>query len=123
MPKKVLIVDDDPILRKTVQTALQAEKYKVVVAPDAMGALTQTRNEKPDLIILDLGLPAGGGFTFLDRLKHFPAFAATPIIVVSGQDRSVAEPRAKEAGVMMYLEKPLPPQKIVEHVKSIIGDA
>jgi DNA-binding response OmpR family regulator len=123
MPKKVLIVDDDPILRKTVQAALQAEKFSVVVAADTMSALTQTRNEKPDLILLDLGLPAGGGFTFLDRLKVFPAFAGIPIIVVSGQDRAVAEPRAKEAGVSVYLEKPVLPQKIVEHVKFLLGES
>jgi DNA-binding response OmpR family regulator len=123
MPKKVLIVDDDPTLRKTVQVALQAERFSVVLAPDAMSALTQTKNEKPDLIILDLGLPAGGGFSFLERLKLFPALGGIPIIVVSGQDRSVAEPRAKEAGVTVYLEKPVLPQKIVEHVKFLLGEA
>jgi DNA-binding response OmpR family regulator len=119
----VLVVDDDPVLRKTVQAALQAEKFNVAVATDAMSALTQTRNERPDLILLDLGLPAGGGFTFLDRLKVFPALAAIPIVVVSGQDRSVAEPRAKAAGVTVYLEKPVTPQKIVEHVKFLLGEA
>lgn len=121
MAKKVLIVDDDPVLRRTFHSALHVAGFEVAFAGDAMSALSQTRAFSPDLIVLDLGLPAGGGFTFLERLQQFPQFSLIPVVVVSGQDRSANEPRAKAAGVAAYVEKPAAPDKIVEHALRILG--
>ena len=121
--KKILVIDDDPILRRTFHQALQAKGFNVSVAPDAVTALSQAKNQKPDLIILDLGLPGGGGFTFLERLKVFPALSVIPIVVVSGLDRSTSEKRARDAGVSEYLAKPVAPETIVEHAQRILGGA
>lgn len=123
MAKKVLIVDDDPVLRRTFNSALQAAGFEVAFATDAMSALSQTRGQKPDLILLDLGLPAGGGITFLERLQQFPHLATIPVIVVSGQDRAANEQRAMAAGAVTYIEKPVTPEKIVEHALRILGSS
>ena|SRR5690349_6898002 len=120
MTKKVLIVDDDAVLRRTLASAFQRSGFTALMAPDAMSALTQARTHTPDLILLDLGLPAGGGFTVLDRLQQFPALSIIPVIVISGQDRAANEPRALAAGVVTYLEKPVTPEQVVEQALRIL---
>ncbi len=119
--RKILIVDDDAVARQILHTALKAASFDTVFAADAMAALSQTRNQKPDLIILDIGLPAGGGFTFLERLGAIPALAMTPVIVVSGMERTATEQRASAAGVAAYFEKPIRPDDVVAKVRELLG--
>ena len=121
-PKKILIVEDDPVGRQILHRALSNAGYDATLASDAMTALTQTQRANPDLIILDLGLPAGGGYTFLQRVKTFPRLAVIPILVVSGQDRATNEPRALGAGASSYLEKPAPPDVVIAEVKRLLGE-
>jgi DNA-binding response OmpR family regulator len=119
--KKVLIVDDDPTFRRISQTAIVKAGFEVLIAADAMGALMQAKNQKPDLIILDLGLPAGGGFTFLERMQQLPATSVIPVVIISGKDRATNEPRALAAGVAGYFEKPVTPEEIVAKVTEILA--
>jgi DNA-binding response OmpR family regulator len=119
--KKVLIVDDDPTFRRIAQTAIVKAGFEVLIAADAMGALMQAKNQKPDLIILDLGLPAGGGFTFLERMQQLPATSVIPVVIISGKDRATNEPRALAAGVVGYFEKPVTPEEIVAKITEILA--
>jgi DNA-binding response OmpR family regulator len=119
--KKVMIVDDDPVARRLAYQALTAEKFETIIAADATTGLNLARTQRPDLILLDLGLPGGGGFTFLERLRQFPQLALTPVIVISGLDRAVNEPRAMASGVMEYLEKPVLPEQLVGIVRRVLG--
>lgn len=119
---KILIIEDDPVGRHILHTALKAAKFETAMAGDAMLALTQARQEKPDLIVLDLGLPAGGGFIFLHRLRMFPALAVIPVLVVSGLDRAVNEQAALDAGAAAYLEKPATPDVIIAKIREILGE-
>jgi CheY-like chemotaxis protein len=66
---KILIVDDDPDLRRALTIRLQANHYSTVHASDGYAAISVAQRERPDLIILDLGLPAGDGFVVMDRLR------------------------------------------------------
>jgi two-component system KDP operon response regulator KdpE len=77
--KKILIVEDDPDVREGMYVRLKANHYDTFVAADALTALAQTRTHLPDLIILDLGLPAGDGFVVMERLKRVPALSLIPI--------------------------------------------
>jgi two-component system chemotaxis response regulator CheY len=120
-PKRVLIVEDDPVNRRILHKAISAAGFDVLVTGDAMSALTETQRGKPDLIILDLGLPAGGGFTFLQRVKTFPKLALIPIVVVSGQDRAASEPRALAAGASFYIEKPAKPDEVVRVITNVLA--
>lgn len=119
--KKVMIVDDDPVARRVEYQALAAEKFETIIAADATMGLNLARTQKPDLILLDLGLPGGGGFTFLERLRRFPQLALTPVIVISGLDRAANEPRAMASGAIEYLEKPVPPGRLVDIVRRVLG--
>ncbi len=102
---KVLIVDDDPELVALVSTWLRKEGLDTCNASDGVGALMQVRKEQPDLIILDLGLPAGDGMVTLERLKRSSASSGIPVLVLSAQPAAEAEKRALEAGAHTYLEK------------------
>jgi len=78
MAQKILIVDDDPVARHIAHTVLKANGYATTVASDAMGALAETQRQRPDLVILDLGLPAGGGFMYLQRKRSLPRSLSSP---------------------------------------------
>jgi DNA-binding response OmpR family regulator len=70
--KRVLIVDDDPSMRQFLQLHLDSQNYDSLPVGDSITALSEARNQRPDLIILDLGLPGGGGMVFLQRLQALP---------------------------------------------------
>jgi len=94
--KTILIIEDDPVIRLGLHVSLRANHYKTFMADDAIVSIAEARKNRPDLIILDLGLPAGDGFVVMERLKQFPALSVIPIVVVSGRDPRVAERRAIE---------------------------
>lgn len=103
---KILIVDDDPDLRIALRVRLRANCYETVSAVDGYSAITQAQKEKPDLIILDLGLPAGDGFVVLDRLQRNPDLSRIPVIVLTARDPESTERRALEMGACAFFQKP-----------------
>lgn len=103
---KILIVDDDPDLRAALKLRLRANCYETVNAVDGYSAVAQAYQEKPDLIILDLGLPAGDGFVVLDRLRQNPELADIPVIVLTARDPEVTERKARQMGACGFFQKP-----------------
>lgn len=120
--KAILIVEDDPVGRQTLHVALRAQNYETILAQDALSALTLARTRKPALIVLDLGLPAGGGMTFLQRISKMPELSTIPVLVVSGQDRKTHEQPALSAGASAFLAKPVAPEAVVAKVRELLGD-
>jgi len=98
MNKKILIIEDDPDVRLGYHIRLKANNYDTCFAADALASMTEARKHQPDLIILDLGLPAGDGFVVMERLKANTQLAVIPIIVVSGRDPHANRERALKAG-------------------------
>jgi len=113
---KVLIVDDDADTRLILGTRLKKHGYIVRHAADSYQAISMARQEAPDIILLDLGLPGGNGFLVLERLKAIPKLADIPVIVVSSQDPGEAATRALEAGAVLYLQKPVDQEQILSAV-------
>ena len=74
--KKILIVDDDEDVAHGLRILLRANNYTTVLARDAVAAISQAKNENPDLIILDLGLPAGDGYVVMERLSNIESLAS-----------------------------------------------
>lgn len=107
MKQKVLIVEDDADTRAALGMRLRAMGLEVAFASDGVLAVSQALKEHPDLVVLDLGLPAGDGFRVLERLRELGATAATPVIVVSARDAAVNRPKALRSGAAAYLEKPI----------------
>jgi DNA-binding response OmpR family regulator len=104
--KKVLIVEDDADVRLGYQVLLKAKNYDTVFAGDSLSAVSEARKHQPDLIILDLGLPAGDGFIVLERFRAMTQLSLIPVIVVSARDLHGNKERALKAGAKAYLQKP-----------------
>jgi len=117
--KKILIVDDDADMRRGLGVRLKANKYDVAFAVDAISAVSAALREKPDLILLDLGLPGGDGFIVMQRLANLAPLMGVPIIVVSAREPSVSEQRSLDAGAQRYFQKPIE----VDSLLSAISDA
>ena len=120
--KKILIVDDDPHLRLGLQVRLNAYHYDVAFAVDGATSIVEARKYKPDLILLDLGLPAGDGFSVLERLKATGALSSIPVIVLSGRDRVGNRERALKAGAKSFLQKPMENDKLLAAIRSVLEE-
>jgi DNA-binding response OmpR family regulator len=93
--KTILIVDDDPDVRLGLHVRLKANHYNVIFAVDGMSSIAEARKHKPDLVILDLGLPAGDGFSVMERLKANDSRSLIPVIVVSARYRKGLSPKTR----------------------------
>ena len=103
---KILIVEDDKDTVRAMAVRFRSKGFQIVVANDAVSAISTARKEKPDLIVLDLGLPGGDGFVVMQRLKANYDLMLVPIIVVSARDPMLNEQRALDAGAEAFLQKP-----------------
>ena len=104
---KILLIEDDKDTVRAMAVRFKAKGYQLVVANDAISAISIARKEKPDLIVLDLGLPAGDGFMVLQRLKANYDLMLVPVIVVSARDPLVNQQQALEAGAELFFQKPI----------------
>ena len=104
--KKILVVEDDADVRLGYQVLLKANHYDTCFAADSLSAISEARKHQPDLIILDLGLPAGDGFVVMDRLRTNLQLALIPVLVVSARDERTNRQRAIDAGARGFVSKP-----------------
>ena len=118
---KILVVDDDTDTRLILGTRLKKLGYLVLYAADSYQAISMARQEVPDLILLDLGLPGGNGFIVLERLKAMTTLADIPVIVVSSQEAGEVETRALEAGAVLYLQKPIDQDEILSALHTALS--
>ena len=121
--KKILVVDDDPDMRLGLQLRLTANHYDVIFAADGVASITEARKHMPDLMILDLGLPAGDGFSVLERLKVNESLSAIPVIVLSGRDRVGNWDRALKAGAKTFLQKPVANDKLLAVIRLVLAES
>jgi CheY-like chemotaxis protein len=116
MPKKILIVDDDPMIVKYMTAVFSDNGYATCSASSSMEGLDVVRKEKPDLICLDLQMPGEWGPRFYRKLRKDKELRDTPVIVVSGIDGDHA---IKDA--IAFIKKPFDPEKLIGVVKNTIG--
>lgn len=120
--KTILIVDDDPDVRLGLHVRLKANHYDVIFAADGITSIAQAREHMPDLIILDLGLPAGDGFRVLELLKANDSLCLIPVIVVSARDRKTNEDRALKVGAKAFLQKPVNNARLLSVIREVLGE-
>jgi len=118
--QKILIVDDDPDLRQALRLRLRANHYNTVNACDGYSAIAQAYKERPDLIILDLGLPAGDGFTVLDRLQRDDNLSEIPVVVLTARDPEANEARALKAGAAAFFQKPVDNGELLDVIRAAL---
>ena len=119
--KKLLIIEDDADVRLGYDILLRANHYDTFFAFGLNSAMSEARKHRPDLIILDLGLPTGDGFIVLDRLRVNAEFSTIPVIVVSARDLHGNKERALSAGAKAYLQKPWNDHELLAIIGQLTG--
>ena len=118
---KVLIIDDDRDIRTGLNVRLRSEGFDTAFAEDAVTAISAARKERPDLILLDIGLPAGDGYVVMERLKDIAELATVPVIVVSCRDPRENKRRSLEAGARAYFQKPVSNDELLFAIGQHLG--
>ena len=118
MKNKILVVDDEQDLAKALKYRLKTNGYDVVLAFDSAQAFTMAHDEMPNLIILDVFIPGGGGFIVCEKLKDSATTRHIPIIILTGIPGG--EERAYRAGACSYMKKPCNPSDLLEEIKDAL---
>ena len=119
--KMILIVEDDADVRLGYNVFLRAHHYDTLFAADGNSAVSEARKHQPDLVILDLGLPAGDGFKVLEWFRGNPNMAVIPVIVVSARDLHGNKARALEAGASAFVQKPWNDNELLAIIGQLLG--
>jgi len=115
--KRILIVDDEPELRKAFRVRLEANNYQVLTAIDGEEALNKAREERPDLIILDIMLPKMNGFKVCRLFKFAPQYKDIPVIMLTVRAQKEDKIMGMETGADEYLTKPFNTEELLAKVK------
>ncbi|MDZ4853929.1 MAG: response regulator transcription factor [Nitrospirota bacterium] len=117
--KKILIVEDEPDILQLLTLYLEKEGYRTVSAASGMEGLRQVKQEKPDLVVLDLMLPEIDGLEVCRRLRSVPATAMLPIIMLTAKAEESDTIIGLELGADDYVTKPFSPKTLVARIKAL----
>ena len=121
--RSILVADDHDAFTHAIKARLDAEGYAVHTCSDAYQALAIARKEHPDLLILDVHMPAGSGFSVLDRLRMVPEIANTPVIIITGDYSMENMLEAERHGIELVLQKPFSTQDLLAYVRAALSNA
>ncbi len=120
--KKILIVDDEVDILKSLSMRLKSEGYDVLMAGDGFAATQSALRDLPDLIVLDIGMPAGDGHTVLQRLKSNLRTAGIPVIFLTARSSEYDMEKAAEEGAAGFVTKPFNSQYLIALIhKALYG--
>lgn len=114
----VLIVDDEPDIRRLVSFSLKRHGFEVIEAADGLSACSVAEAEQPDLILMDVMMPIMNGFEASKRIKENPATGGIPILMLSAKSQVYEQEQGLESGAAQYITKPFTPAELVERVTS-----
>jgi DNA-binding response OmpR family regulator len=115
--RRILIADDEPDLRKMLTAYLQAEGFDTSVAADGLQAVAQARADRPDLIVLDVGMPGIDGFEVLRRIR---ADSDVPVIMLTARSEEVDRVVGLTVGADDYVTKPFSPRELSARIKAVL---
>ena len=114
---RILVVDDDPVVREVLQVSLEEQGLVVLDAPDAQQALQRIRRDRPDLVLLDLNLPDRDGLAVLQDVR---LESNVPVIVVTGRADEVDQIRGLELGADDYVSKPFSLPEVAARIRAVL---
>jgi DNA-binding response OmpR family regulator len=117
MSKHILLVDDDALMRRSLTLVLRRAGYQTSTSANAEDALATARGERPDLVLLDIGLPGMDG---LDALRQFKDQLGVPVIFLTARRRSLDQILGLELGADDYITKPFDADVLVAHIKAVL---
>jgi DNA-binding response OmpR family regulator len=121
-PRTILLADDDVSLTSALSARLHALGYHTLIAHDSYTALNLALKNDPDLLILDINMPAGDGFSVVDRLRQQRSHVTAPLIVVSGDNSADRRRSAYEHGAFGFLSKPFASGELVKLVRQALRE-
>jgi len=119
--KKILVVDDEPDILRTMKMTLEMEDFEVIEATDGMQALDKARKECPDLVILDIMLPKIDGYKVCHMLKFDKKYKHIPIIILTAKAQEKDKKLAEQSGANIYLTKPFSSDKLMQEINRLLG--
>lgn len=120
--RKILLVEDDPDIARGLAIRLKGRGFDVVAAQDATVAMTMAIRERPDLVIMDIGLPGGDGHMVMDRLGRNTRTAMIPVIFLTARAQESDMKRALDQGAAGYLTKPYRAEELISMIESVLGE-
>ena len=127
--RKILVVDDNPVVVKSVALKLAAAGYHILTAFDGSEAVAQVRKENPDLILLDISFPPDvtsvqwDGFRIIEWLHRLDSTKKIPIIVITGAEDSKTKERAMATGAVALFHKPLEHDDLLKVIRTTLGQS
>ena len=122
MPKKILVVDDEPQIVHLLSARLKASGYETYGANDSYQCIKMTKEVNPDLILLDMKMPAGGGIQAFNNLKSSIYTQDIPVIFITAYPGPEVEKQVKELGADGFFAKPFNSVDLLNQIKNLIGD-
>jgi CheY-like chemotaxis protein len=120
---KILIVEDDNDMQRALHIRLRASGYDTVFANDGLSAIMTALKELPDLILLDLGLPAGDGFVVMERLSMNTKSCHIPVIVLTAREARGNKEQALAKGCAAFLQKPPDNEQLIAAIRNALTGA
>lgn len=120
--KRILSVEDEPAIQQTLKLRLEAAGYEVICAADGAEGLEIARNEKPDLIILDLMLPKRDGYSVCRLLKFDQRYRHIPILMLTARGLQKDRETGGRMGADAYLTKPYDSAQLLATIQNLLGD-
>jgi two-component system alkaline phosphatase synthesis response regulator PhoP len=125
---RILLVDDDADFVESTKTILESKHYNVIVAVNGDEGLRKAKEEKPDLILLDIIMPVEDGFTAVEQLKKDPKLAKIPVLMLTsystkGAGTSIPQSRGYKLEAEDYIDKPISPKDLLAIVEKYLKKA
>jgi two-component system, OmpR family, phosphate regulon response regulator PhoB len=120
MPAKVLVCDNEEVLRRLVRAALDGGAYEIAEARDGDESVELARRLEPDLIVLNIMMPGRSGVDVLGELRRDPRFRETPVVMLTARAQIADREAASRAGADYFLAKPFSPKQLASVVEGIL---
>lgn len=118
---RIVIIEDDPIMRKLLSKELTPDGYECIMAPNAAAGLKACREDRPDMVLLDVHLPDHNGLDVCRNLKSDPALRHIPVLIITGEASAVDKRiEGLEAGADDYILKPFSPKELARRIRNIM---
>ncbi len=122
MPASILVVDDEPNIVLSLEFIMQKEGYDVRIAKDGEAALKAIKERVPDLVLLDIMMPAMSGYEVCQRIRANPEWKDIRIVMLTAKGREVDQEKGMAMGADEYITKPFATRDLMARVKMILGE-